>query len=78
MRRDTREKNLTTKTKPLHQAKQKAVKINVHESPETFPQPQEVENYFLSEDWIAFQQNTNVAHDFSTNIDQSIPADVLA
>lgn len=64
-------KNRDTESVPTHQAEQKAVEAVVHESPDTFPQPQETEFYSLSDEWIAFQQSTNTTQDFSAAVEQS-------
>ena len=71
MRYNANNKNRDTEFIPTHQAEQKAVETVIHESPDTFPQPQETEFYSLSDEWIAFQQSTNGAQKFSTNFEQS-------
>ena len=71
MRRNANNKNCEPEFIPTHQAEQKAVGAVVHESPDTFPQLQETENYSLSDEWIAFQQSTNVAHSPGTSTEQS-------
>lgn len=64
-------KNYETEIVPTHQVKQKIIETIVHERSETLSEPQKPEDYSLSEDWIAFQESTNIAQICSTNTEQS-------